>query len=130
MKKFKNFCASLENLQDIYRYEEPYDNVILTGLVALYEISFEQAWKAIKEVLELHGFSEGQTGSPRQILKTAFQIGIIKDEKKWLAALICRNNVAHAYNKDIAMDIVKQTKGIYFDMFCEVKKELEDNWLN
>ena len=47
MKKYENFCAASKNLEDIYKYEDPYDNVTLTGLVALYEICFEQAWKAI-----------------------------------------------------------------------------------
>ena len=50
MKKYENFCLALNNLEDVYRYQEPYDNVILTGLVALYEICFEQSWKAIKEI--------------------------------------------------------------------------------
>lgn len=43
MKKYENFCQALENLSDIYKYVEPYDNVILTGLVGLYEICFEQS---------------------------------------------------------------------------------------
>ena len=68
-------------------------------------------------------------GSPRQILKTAYQAGMIKDEKKWLAALVSRNQVAHAYNPQIALDIVKQTKEEYYEMFCELKTELEKNWL-
>ena len=41
MKKYENFCRALENLKDIYEYEEPYNNVILTGMTALYEICFE-----------------------------------------------------------------------------------------
>ncbi len=52
-------------------HDEPYENVVLTGLVALYEICFEQAWKAMKEELEDNGFDESKTGSPRQILKLA-----------------------------------------------------------
>ena len=55
MKKYENFCNALKNLNDIYKYNEPYDNVVLTGLVALYEICFEQAWKAIKEIMEQNG---------------------------------------------------------------------------
>ena len=55
MKKFDNFCKALDNLEDIYKYEEPYDIVVLTGLVALYEICFEQFWKAVKEVLSENG---------------------------------------------------------------------------
>ena len=71
MKKFDNFCNAFRNLSDIYEYEEPYGNVELTGLVGLYEVCFEQSWKAMKEILEYNGFAEGRTGSPKQILKTA-----------------------------------------------------------
>lgn len=128
MKKYDNFCSALTNLQDIYDYEEPYNNVVLTGLVALYEICFEQSWKAIKEVLESNGVAEGRTGSPRQILKAAYQAGIIKDEQLWLDALATRNNVAHAYNQAIALDIVRQTKEIYCQMFQSLKREIDQNW--
>jgi len=128
MKKFENYCSALENLKEIYNYKEPYGTVELTGLVGLYEICFEQAWKAMKEILYLNGFQEAQTGSPRQILKTAFQANLIKNEELWLEALASRNNVAHAYNKDIANDIVKQTKNKYYHMFCELKLEVEENW--
>lgn len=47
MKKYDNFCLALNNLKEIYKYNEPYDNVILTGLVASFEICFEQSWKAM-----------------------------------------------------------------------------------
>ena len=128
MKKFDNFCRALNNLNDIFRYEEPYENVILTGLVALYEICFEQSWKAMKEILEYNGFEESATGSPRQILKTAYKAGIIKDQQLWLDALVSRNNVAHAYNQAIALDIVKAAKNRYYGMFEEMKREVEENW--
>lgn len=128
MKKFDNFCRALNNLNDIYKYEEPYENVVLTGLVALYEICFEQSWKAMKEILEYNGFEESATGSPRQIMKTAYKAGIIKDEQLWLDALVSRNNVAHAYNQAIALDIVKAVKNRYYGMFEELKREVEENW--
>ena len=129
MRKYDNFCAALRNLSDIYEYEEPYNNVVLTGVVALYEICFEQSWKAVKEILQKNGFSEGQTNAPRQILKTAYQAGMIQNEEIWLEALATRNNVAHAYNQKIALDIVKQTKEKYYPMFCELKEEIDEKWL-
>ncbi len=128
MKKYDNFCAALHNLRDIYRYEEPYDNVILTGLVGLYEICFEQSWKAMKEIMEYQGISEGVTGSPRQILKSAYQMGLITEETLWLDALNSRNNVSHAYNQAVALDIVKRTKEAYYDMFCVLKQEIDEKW--
>lgn len=129
MKKFENFCNAFQNLKDIYEYEEPYSNVEMTGLVGLYEICFEQSWKAMKELLERDGFAEGQTGSPRQIIKTAYQAGMIENEEVWLDALAARNNVAHAYNRVIALDIIQGTKDKYYGMFEKLKKKLEDEWI-
>lgn len=129
MKKYDNFCSALENLKDIFDYEEPYNNVVLTGLVALYEICFEQSWKMMKEILEKEGVAEARTGSPRQILKSAYQAGILKEETLWMEALAARNNVAHAYNQAVALDIVRQTKELYYPMFAALKKNIEENWL-
>ena len=116
-------------MRDIYRYEEPYDNVILTGLVGLYEICFEQSWKMMKEILEQHGYEEGATGSPKLILKTAYRAGMIKDEALWLKALQERNNVSHSYNEKIAMGIVPLAKEALYDMFCGFKGAVRQTWL-
>ena len=51
MRKYDNFCSAFANLKEIYNYSPPYDTVTLTGLVALYEICFEQSWEMMKEVL-------------------------------------------------------------------------------
>ena len=129
MKKYENFCASLGNMKDIYNYEEPYDNVVLTGLVGLYEITFEQSWKMMKEILQNHGYEEGATGSPKIILKTAYKAGMIKDEELWLRALQARNNVTHSYNQKIALGIVSEAKNEFYKMFVELKEEVENGWL-
>ena len=129
MKKYDNFCAAFRNLKDVFSYEEPYNNVVLTGLVALYEICFEQSWKLMKELLEENGVAEAKTGSPRQILKSAYQAGLFLEEDLWMEALAESNNVAHAYHQAVAIDIVRQTKNVYFSMFADLKKEIEDNWL-
>ncbi len=128
-EKFDNFCRALINLEKITAYSQPYDTVILTGMTALYEICFEQAWKAMKEILEQQGFSENKTGSPRQVLKTAYQSGMINDEEIWPKALQARNNVVHAYNEAIAQSIVKESQEIYIAMFRDLKTTLETNWL-
>ena len=129
MKKYENFCNAFQNLKDIYDYNEPYTNVEMSGLVALYEICFEQAWKAMKEILEQQGFAEERTGSPKIVLKTAFAAGMIKNEDIWMAALNARNNVAHSYNKEIALDIINQTKDKFYRMFEELKSEIDTNWI-
>lgn len=129
MKKFENFKAALKNLKDIYDYNEPYGNVEIAGMVGLYEICFEQAWKAMKEILENSGYSEGATGSPRTILKTAYKAGMIDEEEVWLDALVSRNNVAHAYNSAVALDIIKQTKEKYYKLFVALEQTIERDWM-
>ena len=129
MKKFDNFCNALNNLKDIYNYNEPYNNVITIGLVGLYEICFEQSWKAMREILENEGFDMETSGSPRQIIKTAYQAGMINDEDTWLEALVSRNNVSHSYNEDVALDIINATREKYYKMFKNLREELENNWI-
>ena len=130
MEGYNSFCLTLNNLSDIYLYESPYNIVVLTGCVKLYEFCFEQSWKAMKELLESHGVAESATGSPKQILKAAYQAGMIVDEALWLDALVSRNNVSHAYNQNIALEILEKTKTSYYKMFCALQKELETNWIN
>ena len=129
MRKFENFCKALENLKDIFNYEEPYGNVEMTGIVGLFEICFEQAWKAMKEILESAGYSESQTGSPRQILKTAFAAGLIAEEALWLEALASRNNASHAYNQNVALQMIEKTKNVYYQMFVEFRQIAEASWM-
>lgn len=83
----------------------------------------------MKELLENSGYDSARTGSPRHIIKTAYQAAMIDNEELWLAALVSRNNVAHAYNKDVALDIIDATKSKYYEMFCELKKNMESNWV-
>lgn len=122
------FYNALRNLRDIYDYGPPYSIVEMLGITGLFRICFEQSWKAMKELLERDGFPQGQTGSPRQIIKTAYQAGMIEEESVWLSTLIARNNVVHAYNKDIALDIIKETKEKFYPMFKMLKKKMEEQW--
>ena len=55
---------------------------------------------------------------------------MVNDEMIWMEALVSRNNVAHAYNEAIALDIVNATKDKYFQMFCDLKEQLEKDWVS
>ena len=130
MKKFENFKAALVNLNDIFLIKNHMEMWKLLAWLAYMKSSFcNKSWKAMKELLENFGYAEGATGSPRTILKTAYKAGMISDEELWLDALVSRNNVAHAYNQAIAMDIIRQTKEKYYDMFIQLQKKIEQDWL-
>ena len=107
MKKLENFSDALENLRLCRCYSAPYDVVTQTGLVNLFSICFEQSWKAMKEILEKHGYMK--TGSPKMIIKLAYQAGMIQDET--------------------ALQIIEKTKGRYLVLFEALERELLENWL-
>ena len=129
MRRFDDFCKALDHAMEIYKHSEPYDAVELVGMVGLFEICFEQSWKAMKEVLEYAGFSESRTGSPRQILKTAYQARLIDDENLWLDALVMRNHAAHAYNEAMAMKVIEEARERFIPMFTCLKDEIKEHWL-
>lgn len=129
MKKYENFQRALENLKKIQTVKPPYDTITLTGMVALFEICFEQSWKAMKELLEYSGYSEARMGSPRSILKLAYQAGMIDDEAIWLQALQDRNDVPHSYNENIALRIIHDCKTNYLPIFIKLQATMEKNWL-
>lgn len=128
MRKYENFCKALSNLKEVETKSPPYDTITTAGMVALFEICFEQSWKAIKEILELHGIGEKKIGSPKMIIKQAFEAGIINDETLWLEALTARNNVAHSYNEEIALEIIKTSQEKFIAMFETLREEIDKNW--
>ena len=129
MKKVENFRRALKNLKEIETRQPPYDTITQTGMVSRFEICFEQAWKAMKEQLEISGYSEHKVGSPRVIIKQAYQAEMIQDESLWLRALTARNNVAHSYNEAIALGIIKDSKANFIAMFEALETELLANWV-
>ncbi|MCD7716034.1 MAG: nucleotidyltransferase substrate binding protein [Lachnospiraceae bacterium] len=129
MKKYENFCKALANLQVGLELEEPFSIVEQTGIVGLFEICFEQSWKLMKELLEEHGRFENKIGSPRAIIKIAYQCDMIGDEELWLDLLEARNVLAHTYSDDQALSVIRELKSDYVRAFEELKNEVEERWI-
>jgi nucleotidyltransferase substrate binding protein (TIGR01987 family) len=129
MKKYENFCKALANLEEGIKLQEPYTVVEQTGIVGLFEICFEQSWKVIKAVLEDHGRCEERIGSPRGIIKLAYQCGMISDCDGWLKLLEARNILAHTYSDEQALAVISDLKFEYIELFRKLKYELEEKWL-
>lgn len=129
MKKYDNFCRALANLKEGAKLEAPYTVVEQTGIVGLFAICFEQAWKLMKELLEEHGRFEEKIGSPRAIIKIAYQCGMLCDSEGWLALLEARNVLAHTYSDEQARYVIGKIKTEYMPLFEGLKAELEQNWL-
>ena len=130
MKKYDNFSKALKNLKECLKVEEPYSVVEQTGIVGLFQICFEQSWKLMKEVLENHGRFAVRTGSPREIIKIAYQCDMIKNQKAWLEILESRNILAHTYSDEQSLNVIKSIKSDYISVFEDLKNELDKRWLD
>lgn len=130
MKKYENFCRSLSNLKEGAELNEPYTVVEQTGIAALFEICFEQSWKLMKAILEEHGRYDEKVGSPRAIIKLAYQCGMITDCEGWLKLLESRNILAHTYSNEQALNIIRKLKTDYIPLFEALKTEIDTkDWL-
>ena len=81
------------------------------GIIQFYEVCFELSWKTLKDYLENEGF---EVKSPRDVIKQAFQMGLIDEGELWLAALEDRNLTSHIYDELIINQIVEKIKETYF----------------
>ena len=129
MKKYENFSKALMNLQEGLKLEEPYSIIEQTGIVGLFEICFEQSWKLMKAVLEEHGRFDEKIGSPKAILKIAYQCNMIADDTIWLEILKARNTLAHTYSDEEALAVIRKLKEKYIYVFLDLKQELDTKWL-
>ena len=129
VKKYEFFCKSLDNLAESVKIEPPYSVLELTGLVALFEICFEQSWKMMKEILESHSFYPDKIASPRTIIKISYQYGMIYDEETWLEIQNTRNLLAHTYSEEYSLETIEKIKASYLETFLKLKAEVEKNWL-
>lgn len=81
------------------------------GLIQFFEMSFELAWKVLKDFLEAEGYT---VASPRDTIKQAFQANLVKDGHVWLEALHDRNLTVHTYEEKIAEAVEQKIRESYF----------------
>lgn len=130
MKKYENFCKAFANLKSCLEIAQPYSIAEQTGITGLFAICFEQSWKLMKEILEYHGYFTQRIGSPKMIIKSAYQCGMVNNEKSWIAILETRNTLAHTYDEGKAIAAIEKILSEYIPAFEELQQNIEENWLN
>ncbi len=88
------------------------------GLIQFFEMTFELAWKVLKDYLEEEGF---RIASPREAVKQAFQAGLVGDGHVWMEALKDRNLTVHTYEEKVAIAIEKRIRSAYFPLLAKFR---------
>lgn len=124
MKKIDNFINCLNVLKKADFRTAENDEIYRMGVIGQFNLTFELAWKAIKAVLEQDGVQGAATGSARDILKLASQVGFIKDDSVWLLMLKKRNLSVHIYNEDEIDELMVLIRDSFIPAFDKVKQDL------
>ena len=126
MKKYDNYVKCLTVLSNADRQKSLVDEIYRIGIIGQFNLTFELAWKALKETLEFHGVNLAIKGSPREILKSAFSIGFLSDEDIWLDMLKKRNISIHIYDENAAIELVNLIFDNYIAAFVNLKDLLHE----
>lgn len=120
-QRFVNYSKSIKNLETVVD-KESLSEIEKAGLVQFFEVSFELAWKLMKDYLIAQGYD---VKSPREAIKTAFDYGLISDGALWIDALEKRNLSSHTYDESILDELQDLILHKYFPIMSELKNNIE-----
>jgi nucleotidyltransferase substrate binding protein (TIGR01987 family) len=100
--------------------------IMRAGLIHVYEHTLELSWKTLKDYLVAQGFNECNT--PKQVIRTSFTNGIIKDGDLWIEAIDDRNMVAHEYDEHkadiLCSEIIDKYTSLIGELCLYLQQEL------
>ena len=96
------------------------------SVIQRFEYSIDTFWKYLKLYLKFKGLAPETTGSPKDVLRVAQEVGCITaDEYEVLRdAVQDRNETSHSYNHDLAIEIVQRVPE-YYEVIKEVITRLK-----
>lgn len=119
----KEFSNALLRLHEALKEEET--EIVIDGVLHRFEFTFELAWKSMKDYLEYMGVIN-KVGSPREIIKSAFEYGLIEQGEEWIKMMLSRNALSHLYDEQTSRDIYNDIKDKYIKLLSDLNKKLEE----
>ena len=127
MKKFEQYVSNLRVLSRA-KDEDLTNEFIMSGIIDKFYIQFELGWKVLKELLRYEGATQSATGSPREIIKTAYAYFDFIDEQVWLDMLRKRNDTTHMYNEEAARELVEKILDKYIGTFITMESKIKERY--
>ena len=126
MKKLDNFSNRLTILRNADFKLADNNDIYRTGVIGQFNLTFELAWKALQEILRLHGAEGVDTGSPREILQLGYKLGFVNDSAVWLLMLKKRNTSVHIYNEKEVDEMILLIRDSFIPAFVTLEKTLKE----
>ncbi len=119
-KRWESFTRSLESLAEA-RERDLSDSFVLSGTSAKFSITFDLAWKVMKDILvQCYAITDFIAGSPREVLRAAYKAELISDDI-WMEMLKVRNQLSHDYDGVIVKEYCQRIIHEYIDRLYEFR---------
>lgn len=123
-KRYESYKNSLASLAEA-RERDMTDSFVLSGTSAKFCITFDLAWKTMKDILiQYYAITSFVAGSPREVLRESFQADLITDDV-WMEMLKIRNQLTHDYDGMIVKEYCQRIIHQYIDLFYEFQKQVD-----
>ena len=123
-RRFESFRNSLDSLAEA-KQRDMSDSFVLSGTSAKFSITFDLAWKVMKDILiQYYAITGFVTGSPREVLRESFQANLISGDE-WMEMLKIRNQLAHDYDGAIVKAHCEQIVNVYIDKMREFEETVK-----
>jgi len=119
-QRFQNYEKAFLLLERALSITAP-SEVERGGIIQFYEMTFELAWKLMKDYLELQGYT---VSSPKDAIKQAFQATILEEGQLWMDALSDRNQTTQTYDENKAIEVTAKIKSHYFPVLQQLYKRM------
>lgn len=119
-QRFENLLKAFKLLQEaverdgLSRLEEE-------GMVQRFEYTFELAWKTLKDLLMSRGVD---ATFPRDVIKEAFQSGLVTDGDTWIEMLDRRNQLSYTYNETTFTQAIENVRTRYYPALATLVETL------
>ncbi|MYI07222.1 MAG: nucleotidyltransferase [Gemmatimonadetes bacterium] len=123
--RFRNFSRAYSRLQEAAEANPAeLSDLEREGLVQRFEYTFALAWKTMKDRLEHDGMRVEPRPTPRNVIRTAFETGMIGDGQAWIDMLTDRNAMSHEYDAEAFEAVADKVHQRYLGLFGELWKLL------
>ena len=123
-QRLENFKLANKNLHETANCikNESLNKIYTMAIVQAFEMSFELAWKTLKDYLEYNGTN---VENPRSTIKEAFTQKLIIEGQLWIEMMETRNKTSHTYKEEFAKQIAESILNTYIPLLDDLQNVLE-----
>ncbi len=111
LDSFNELGNAVDRLQDLVNMPDIETlDYLRDATIQRFEFNIELYWKVLRKILAYEGLS---AITPRDVLKNAYQSGLISGDTIWLKMLDDRNKTSHVYAEEVIIEIFNRIRHDY-----------------